>query len=786
MRRLVGYDLNGWRDVAARNWLEQPGQEVAEGMEQIVSGGVGGVVVRLGETGCEGLMGGAQALRAPHGLGPGWGFVGAPARRLSVKDLLAAPSHHVPEIAAALRGLADPTGPGGRFPTTAVLAIPDSAAYEEEQEALLLALRAIRATGDSLLVWRPVLACLAALDRGTIDGVSRVGIIGHDRGGLTSQMLPMREDRGLWAPERREIGQLHIWGGGLDALRRRAWQALVDACETPQQTGHLATARILVPLALGDTPSPEPVRRFTGGWEIVSPELMTPQLPPIPQSLIDHLRGCEAILIDTPTAGAMRESLLDALSANLPCPVHPLDYGEVARGALLAAGRVARGEPVYFDFLPQLSTIVQDAEGARSFDLIPPDALLPAGRVYRSAQPARLGLMAGMDRIKVYLKKQQADACRLVEVPLAAPADRAAAVTLDVEQAPAAGRARLTLASDAFPAPLLVDWERAEVLEESWDELIENLRRPRPNLPNRVVLPCGLDTWQGQNGAEGLEELLMRSVAQDRYDWARLATLMAARVDGRYAISSDGLLPDGLSREAAQALDSATSAAEAHVVARLESRVRASNDSLRFLTWQFRRCPTSVIAPMLEALEAPIGGHVFVQLGGNRQLVYQGLGRVLREESTQRTVFDHLMSVPRAQWHRDHIACAAHVLSRTEKGPIFLARGEIDQLGEIVLRFNAEAVGGQYRSPFIYAPFLMVGLLRFRLVDPWALVVQQDPLADRLLISTEKVIADMEKRFSRDQRIGRYRQVLEDACEWLKGEGRNPDILLDLAMLSGS
>jgi hypothetical protein len=51
MRRLVGYDLNGWRDLAARNWLGQPGEDDAGMVEEVVSGGVGGVVVRLGDGG---------------------------------------------------------------------------------------------------------------------------------------------------------------------------------------------------------------------------------------------------------------------------------------------------------------------------------------------------------------------------------------------------------------------------------------------------------------------------------------------------------------------------------------------------------------------------------------------------------------------------------------------------------------------------------------------------------------------------------------------------------------
>lgn len=70
MKRLVGYDLNGWSDFSARNWLEVPGQETLENQDQVVQGGIGSVVVAVQESpqGTE-FIGGMQAQRAPHGRG---------------------------------------------------------------------------------------------------------------------------------------------------------------------------------------------------------------------------------------------------------------------------------------------------------------------------------------------------------------------------------------------------------------------------------------------------------------------------------------------------------------------------------------------------------------------------------------------------------------------------------------------------------------------------------------------------------------------------------------------
>lgn len=780
MRRHVGYDLTGWRDFAARSWIEQPGEEALEGAEQIVSGGIGGVVVHTG--GSEGPkmpIGGLQALRAPHGRGGGWGAVGRGENRIRVADLQPNSKDHTADIAAALRAMADPRG------AAAVLAIPDIGANEEAQETLLEVLRHLRVQ-RRLLVWRPVLACLAALDGGLLDEVARVGIVGHDARGLTTQSLLIRPSGDVRAPERRRMGQAHPWDTGLDFLLERARKVLAKISETPARADHLASAQLLVPFALGETCRPEPVRRTNGDWEVIHPPApAAPDLSPVPPRLMAEVADCEVVLFDSPTAGPLRQAILDALAASLP-PVIPLAHDAVARGGRVAAERITLGRPVYFDFLPQISTIVQDADGARNYDLIPPDEVLPAGRIYRSSRPARLGLLPGMEQVKIYLKKQSVDERRLASVPLPVRPERAVAVDLHVEQAPAAGRARLTLDSEGFSVPLIVDWDRAARCDESWGEIIESLQPTRPTVPNRLVLPCGLDAWDGRHGRGGLRDLLTRAARTGRHDWQQLARAMAARPFGRYAISSDGALPDGLDPAAIEALATVTGAAEDHVRRRLEGRLNANNDSLRFLTWQFHHCPAWIVQPLLDAFGARTGEHVFVPHGASWQLVYHGLGRVSREPVNQRAVFDHLLSRPPEGWNRDLLACAAFLLSRSDTAPNLLERDEVDALGQIVIAKNAEAIGGGYNSDYFYAPYLMIGLLRHRLKEPWALVAGRDTLANDMLESTEHVVADIRHRFPANNRVVRYREVLEQCCDELKGEGQNPDILVDVARLTGS
>lgn len=787
MRRLVGYDLTGWRDFAVRSWLENPGHEPFEDTQQVVSGGTGGVVVRLGR-GREqhDLMGGIQALRAPHGLGEGWGPIGSAEKRERVADLLVEPARYAPEIAAALRALANPQNADHLLTTTAVLAIPDTTDFEQEQEGLLDALRHLRVSSDSLLIWRSVLACLAAVERGICDGIDWVGVVGHDASGLTSQLLLMREIRGQRAPERRETGHAHAWNAGLSALLHSARQTIATTLETRGCSEQLTWARCVVPLALGDSPPPEVLRNADGSWETVRPP--APQasgLSPIPPALMKHLSDCKMVLVDTPTSGSVRNALIAALSSAFRVPIAPLDHQDIARGGLVAAGKIARGEPVYFDFLPQISTIVQDSTRARNYDLVQNDEPLPAGRIYRSAKPAQLGIPAGMEQVKVYLRKEAVDECRLAVVPLPAAADRAATVNLNIEQAPASGRARLTLASDIFPTPRTVNWETALPQDTSWEALIESLQPTLPSVPNRQVLPCGLEVWHGQGRWSGLTSALNRAAASDQIRWEKLAGLMSARPSGRYAVSSDGDLPEGLEQEEIMALDTVTKASELHVRDRLKGRVHDDNHSLRFLTWQFRRCPTWIVRHLLDALESPRGQHVFVRHAASRQLVYHALGRVVMEPDDLRKMFDHLLARNAIDWRRDQLASAAQLLARTD-APVRLDRGEIETLGEVVIHANRRAIGGNYQSGFFYTPYVLVGLLRSRQRDPFSLVAGRDSLADELLESTHGVIADMYQRFTHDDRVGRFRIVLERCCDELKGKGQYPDILVDLDRLVGA
>jgi hypothetical protein len=775
--RLAGIDLNGWRDLAVRNWLEQAGEDQVEeeGAESthVIAGGVGGVVVTTGEESDGALVGGVQAVLAPHGRGQGWGLIGQKARR-RVIDCLNDPETHIDELAAAFAGM------GAMRRAVVVAAIPDNEACDEDQrEALLTALGRLRPRAR-LLVWRPVLAVLHALavNHAAVAGAERVGVISHDGKGFTAQALALRR-QDVPAPERRQAGKQFPSPWGLEPLRKQACDGLLARLGAGARQAPVQVSALPVRLALGEEPSPEPLKSDMGRWVLVRPEGL-PKLPDValPEGLAETFADCDAVLFETPATGRVRAALEARLTAALPCPFVSLPVDAVAKGAFEAARRNLAGLPIYYDFLPQISTIVIQQREARNFDLIPSDALLPAGTVYRSERPARLSIPAGAERLKIFLRKETDPNPRRATVTLPGQVPRNEPVELHVQQAPAAGRARLTLVSGVFSAPVQVDWTAAEVLHTDWETLIAEQQPQMPTIPARLVLPAGLAAWEDYGQRPGLLRRLRVSRRTGRVDWEDLANRLTARFEGQYAVSSDGELPQGLAREARELLDWAVAAAVEELGGR-RPHEGLNSHALRFLTWTFQRCPAWVADAMLDALEGRPGREADVRQA-HATLLWQGVGRTARHEAQQRRAFDLLLARAPERWKKDQMACAAFLLSRTDTAPALLRREEVETIGRIVEARVLEAIGREFTTKYSYGPFLLVGLLRWRLREPWALVAGQDDLADCLLAATRALADSLSKPARVDGRLARYVTILRQVCQELEGAGSNPDLLADL------
>lgn len=768
MKREIGYDLTGWRDLAVLR---------EEGETRTVSGGLGASVVETNRSGTTSrareaaFVGGVQGLLAPHGRGGGWGQgIGALERRVPVREVLAAGSGEETNglrFRAALRGLVDP-----RRATVALAISDDGSVDEAARDWHLTELRRAGARA-ALLVWRPVALALDVLARGGVAAGMRLVVVTHDARGLTVQSLDLVEEDGLVAPERCRTGRSWAWDGGLATRRDAVAAAMVRSAG--RAAALIATTGLPIAATIGEADAqPELVRLDGGDWKVLDPA-PAPGLPDLPEGFLAAIDVADVLAVDTPLSGKARGELLERLGGHAVDP----DPGAVARGAAEAARRYASGEPVFFDFLPQISTVVTGLRGAESFDLIPETARLRAGQLYRSARPARLRLLAGAERIVVYLRKEGAGAPRRVEVPLPMPTATEMEVAVSVEQMPAAGRAKVMLESSGLTRPLIANWESAEILDTSWEDVIVGASAKAPTIPVRMVLPCGIDAWGGRRGDDGLLALLRDYAAGRRPSWEDAQSRLSVKVDGRHAVGSDGALPTDLDSHVVRTFDALTEEAVEAVARRLDGRDRErSNEALKFLTWQFRRCPQTIVPELVSALRAGRGRHPFYWIGGNAAGLWQGIGRTATDPADQRAAFDLLRELPNRDWKKDQIACAAFLLSRTDSAPRLLRPEEMERIGRLVATRIEDRVQEKDFGPrFMYLPFLFVGLLRCRLEDPWALVAGQDEVADRLLSAAEAACAAMERQVGMAAR----RQLLEDACEELRGQGRNPDLLAALS-----
>ncbi len=774
MRKLCGYDLNGWRDSAARNWILLSDGEEREVSSSVIDGGIFGVVVETGAKTDHGLVGGAQASISPHGLGAGWGVVGAAGRRLRVTDLLKGdPS--IPHLTAALKGMSS----GASF---GIASLDDHGETGELlQEHLLAALRKAKVS-TPLLVWRSVLATLFAIEGGMVEEGQSVGVVSQAEEGVTVQRLRIRRERShgetVLAPERRSTGKLIHSDWGYRGLAKMAMDAVARA-SLLDRIDHLEWARSNGRLALGFQADPEALRQGNGDWHVLRPPqaIDHAHIPALPDLRADA-DGCDIVLLETLSTGLIREAFHTEVTHRVGRDVVLLPENSIAEAALLAARRLSRRDPIYFDFLPQISTIVQRRDAVENFDLVDSDETLPAGEMYRSPKPAKLAIQAGQDRFSIFLRKETSERPRKAEVNIGAKVDHTVPVELWVEQSPASGRAKILVHSQEFGHQFQVDWDAATELEQSWETLIEGFQRPAPTIPGRLVLACGIDAWNDSPRGDGLLTLLERNAEQAVVDWAALANRLSARPGGRYAISSDGAVPSGVDPISLSRLDRLVGRALEEVRRGLKGEA-VGTQSMRFLTWQFRRCPSDVSAWLLEAWDKEIRGHPIFTQGAHWKLAYQGLGRVASNQHFELQAIHKILGKTVDQWKwQKETAAMAFLLSRSETAPRLLTRKDVERLARRVLREFEENLGSTY-TRFQYAPMLLVGLLRWRLVDPFALVEGQDPVADKLVRAVEKTLGDLNHK-DRFRARAKYGRILGQILEELRGEGSNPELLLDI------
>lgn len=776
--RICGYDLNGWRDFAVRNWTIGEDGEARFGEGWRNDAGTLTGVVGVGGDRWDRWVGGAQASLAPHGRGGGWGEVGM-APRHDVSDLLSGNVDTPAALDAAIAG----TSSGAAY---SVFAINDSGETSEElQERLIHAAGRLKHR-RSLAVWRPVLALLHAHENleavRCFESDARIAVLSQTAEGLDGQILRLRytTDGGTrtMAPERSCSGRRLSSNCGFSHRLRQ----LLNHSGLEENTPVSA-----LPLAVGATvmgldAKPSLVRGARDSWRVA--EIIADMEPPrliLSAADMEWLSSTNLVLFESVAGRHVAEPLRVAVETALKREVIDLPSDAVARGALVAARRLRGGLPIYLDFLPQISTIVTQKIEPISYDLINSSETLPAGKLYRSPRPARFAIPAGQENISVYIRKETADWPRKITVNLGRKVSAETPVEVWVEQSPAAGRARILMRSVDLGRDFLLDWEDAEPLDMDWDTLLVDLETPPPSVPNRLVLDCGTDAWFGVDGDSGLAEVMANNDNTVEPDWKLLAQRMSARPFGKYAVSSDGDIPDGVGVEDAKCLGRISHLAAQHFKKRLGG-MHGTNDALKFLTWQFRRCESDVVERLLDVMEGRIMTDIF-RHHMSEVLLLQGLGRTAQTETHERRILDHLLGKPQDKWRwRWETACASFLLSRSDTAPLMLKRPDIDLMASVVLQEFEGELQGQY-TKFNYAPFLMAGLLRFRLKDRYALIIGSDPIANQFREAIKRTLRDFERRdptAAFQRKVVTYTPLLQRIEEELEGQGTNPDILKDI------
>lgn len=289
-----------------------------------------------------------------------------------------------------------------------------------------------------------------------------------------------------------------------------------------------------------------------------------------------------------------------------------------------------------------------------------------------------------------------------------------------------------------------VEWDDAHKESRSWEEIVESLKA-NVSIPHRLVLPCGMQPWEDSTRSDGGLSLLQTEHFRTNPDWDTLALKLAQRPFGQYCISSDGHFPAEIGPEDIEQLDILTEKALKVTRARMAGETgpgTEDNAALKFLTWQFRRCPPEVATWLMDCIENSERSHPFVRHQASWILVYQGLGRIVLGDDIEKRVMEMLLSseIERWVWNRQS-ACMAFLLSRSDTAPMLLSRLDVERLASRAMADFRRNIGEEY-TMFNYAPFLLAGLLRWRLRYPTALVSGVDPLAADFLAALEEVEAE--------------------------------------------
>ncbi|MDW9812836.1 hypothetical protein [Sinorhizobium meliloti] len=794
MRHLVGLDINGWHDWAARNWSASEDHPIDY---EVADGGIASVVIFEMGAQSEQPIGGPQAHLAPHGRGIGWGPIGNPDRRARVRDLLDPnePFEQKSTSAALLAVVSALSLDAKRI----VFAVSDTeAGMNEGRQTALLGLLRHPKQPLPVLLWKPVAVLLQAITEGLfseLDIGRDVDIICHEADGLSLQTLRIASPKGtnrLLAPERHVFGKLVVPELGLLPLQKEIARQWVST--NPDLTGHGIGWHCEAEKWLLDDAERQRdhvLRKANGDWvKVVEPtelQLAYPSVEMLSNTFASLLKGSGPILLQTPLRADLALKLSELLAGASGRQVLLRSADSVALGCLEAAKRIEKGHPHYLDRLEQISVVVMERGEPVFKDLVPKDATVPANKAFISEPIRSLVWPQGSFEQDFYVRKGESE-IRKWMVRGFEPPQEDQPVVMQLTQMPAQGWARVEISSSTWSAlqqkPIRLDWETMPIEARTADDILGELRTPPPVAPDRTRYPYSEDLWTGVDGQVGLLEELKHFNAS-RYS---VPTNVLAIVTRQYrpigssqtyfAVSTDGDLPQ--IPGAAEALEACIRTVAGWLMDHVKrNRSPSSNDMMRLLSWCFARCPVEIQDEMIKALSEP--QHPFLRPTAGRTVLLQGLGRTITDEGRLRQVLD-LVSHFEQNMHTR--ACIAFLLSRKDAAPRALTEESIGRIARIADDSIKGAISARkFQVDFNYSLQLVAGLLRFREVEPFALVCGTSPYAAKLeatLTRAQDAMRPLATRLSAKMRI------VEELRAMLAGTGGSRNVLYAIEGASSS
>ncbi len=787
MRRLIGLDLNGRYDMAARDWAADGENETDRSPTNVrlIRGGTAAFVV----TTLDGRrVAGPQAELAPHGRGDGWGtLVGEAGRRrpLAVAvDRQGIGADAALDLRAARDALA-------RSAEAIVAAAPDHPAFGESAQAGLIAALSL-ARSPARLLWRPVALFLDLLAQGLIaptDLNRRFRLLVHVGAGIEDQTLTLRADPdhpGHSAPQRDGPGQLRPVLG-LDGLFDLA-SGLVHAANPHLPWARCEPSRLGPRLITGEVAddTTEVLRNRNGGWLLArAPALsagalgLTGAVLPAPEAPV------AATFLCTPLAPDLAGKLAEALAGSLG-PVITVGPDCVARGCLRAGRLIERGLPHYYDRLEPVAIAILRGQEPVFAHLIPPDAVVPANREHVSPELGGFVWGRGKQATEFYVLKGSNEVRHWRAEKDSAPGQDVP-VSLRIRQTPGQSWARLAITSPQWDplirSPIALDWETLAPLDLSPEQVLDKLRRQPPPVPNIIVEAAHIDIWMGNYWAgNGLAAALARNelsgLPGSATRWAAELRRPRRHPDPPrerfWLVGTDGSLPARLPGDIRQGFAQALERLAAEAAAATLRRPPRDNDLLATLTWCFARCPEAVQDRILDALDAHASGRLHPLLVPPHaiRVLRQGAGRaVTGVERLTRLI----ACLDRTELNTDTLNALAMALSRREEAPGALNRPLVDRFLD---RLGAELIdrvaARDFKIRFRNTLSAIAGLFRWRRREPFALLAAQDPVAARLRQALVRAQGLLENRDvpQREQKLHQIAAIID----YLDGQG-DPDIL---------